>query len=27
LDTVPENMEVKVRKLSKPVEVDAHTYP
>jgi hypothetical protein len=27
LDTVPENMEVKIRKLSKPVEVDAHTYP
>jgi hypothetical protein len=27
LDTVPENMEVKIRKLAKPVEVDAHTYP
>jgi hypothetical protein len=27
LDTVPENMEVKIRKLSNPVEVDAHTYP
>ncbi len=27
LDTVPETMEVKIKKLSKPVEVDAHTYP
>jgi hypothetical protein len=27
LDTVPENVEVKIRKLSKPVKVDAHTYP
>jgi hypothetical protein len=27
LETVPENMEVKIKKLSKPVEVDAHTYP
>jgi hypothetical protein len=27
LDTVPENIEVKIKKLSKPVEVDAHTYP
>jgi hypothetical protein len=27
LDTVPEKMEVKIKKLSKPVEVDAHTYP
>ena len=27
LDTVPENMEVKIKKLAKPVEVDAHTYP
>ena len=27
LNTVPENMEVKIRKLAKPVEVDAHTYP
>jgi hypothetical protein len=27
LDTVPENMEVKIRKLAQPVEVDAHTYP
>jgi hypothetical protein len=27
LDTVPENVEAKIRKLSKPVEVDAHTYP
>jgi hypothetical protein len=26
-DTFPENMEVKIRKLSKPLEVDAHTYP
>jgi hypothetical protein len=27
LDSVPEKMEVKVKKLVKPVEVDAHTYP
>jgi hypothetical protein len=27
LDTVPENIKVKIRKLSKPMEVDAHTYP
>ena len=27
LDSVPENVEVKIRKLSKPVKVDAHTYP
>ena len=27
LDTVPEKMEVKIRKLANPVEVDAHTYP
>lgn len=26
-DTVPENMEVKIKKLAKPVEVDGHTYP
>jgi hypothetical protein len=27
LDTVPEKVEVKIKKLDKPVEVDAHTYP
>ena len=27
LDTVPEKMEVKIKKLANPVEVDAHTYP
>ena len=27
LDTAPEKMEVKIKKLAKPVEVDAHTYP
>jgi len=27
LDTAPETMEVKIKKLAKPVEVDAHTYP
>ena len=27
LDTVPENIEVKIKKLAKPVEVDAHKYP
>lgn len=27
LKTVPEKMEVKIKKLAKPVEVDAHTYP
>jgi hypothetical protein len=27
LDTTPEKMEVKIKKLAKPVEVDAHTYP
>ena len=27
LDTVPENIEVKIKKLAKPMEVDAHTYP
>ena len=27
LDTVPENMEVKIRKLAEPAEVDAHKYP
>lgn len=27
LDSTPEKMEIKIKKLSKPVEVDAHTYP
>jgi hypothetical protein len=27
LDTLPENMEVKIKKLPKPVKVDARTYP
>jgi hypothetical protein len=27
LDTAPETMEVKIKKLANPVEVDAHTYP
>ena len=27
LDAAPEMMEVKIKKLAKPVEVDAHTYP
>ena len=27
LDTAPETIEVKIKKLAKPVEVDAHTYP
>ena len=27
LDTAPEKIEVKIKKLAKPVEVDAHTYP
>ena len=27
LDTVPEKMEVKIKKIAKPVDVDAHTYP
>jgi hypothetical protein len=27
LDAVPEKIEVKIKKLPKPVEVDAHTYP
>jgi hypothetical protein len=27
LDTAPEKMEVKIKKLANPVEVDAHTYP
>lgn len=27
LDSTPEKMEVKIKKLSKPVNVDAHTYP
>ena len=27
LDSTPEKIELKIRKLSKPVEVDAHTYP
>jgi hypothetical protein len=27
LDTVPEKMEVKIKKLAQPIEVDAHTYP
>jgi hypothetical protein len=26
-DAAPESIEVKVKKLSKPVSVDAHTYP
>jgi hypothetical protein len=27
LDTFPENIEVKIRKLAQPVKVNAHTYP
>jgi hypothetical protein len=27
LDTAPEKIEVKIKKLAKPVEVDAHKYP
>jgi hypothetical protein len=27
LDSAPEKMEVKIKKLARPVEVDAHTYP
>jgi hypothetical protein len=27
MDTAPEKIEVKIKKLAKPVEVDAHTYP
>jgi hypothetical protein len=27
LDAIPEKIEVKIKKLPKPVEVDAHTYP
>jgi hypothetical protein len=27
LDSAPEKIEVKIKKLFKPVEVDAHTYP
>ncbi len=27
LDSVPEKIEIKIKKLGKPVEVDAHTYP
>ena len=27
LDTTPEKIEVKIKKLPKPAEVDAHTYP
>jgi hypothetical protein len=27
LDVAPEKIEVKIRKLAEPVEVDAHTYP
>lgn len=27
LDSVPEKMEVKIKKPAEPVEVDAHTYP
>jgi hypothetical protein len=27
LDAVPEKIEVKIKKLAKPVEVDAHKYP
>jgi hypothetical protein len=27
MDSAPEKIEVKIKKLAKPVEVDAHTYP
>ena len=27
MDATPEKIEVKIKKLVKPVEVDAHTYP
>ena len=27
MDAAPEKIEVKIKKLAKPVEVDAHTYP
>jgi hypothetical protein len=27
LDSVPEKIEVKIKKLHKPVKIDAHTYP
>lgn len=27
LEASPENIEVKIKKLSKPTDVDAHTYP
>lgn len=27
LDTTPEKIEVKIRKIAQPIEVDAHTYP
>ena len=27
LDTAPEKIEVKIKKIAKPVEVDAHKYP
>jgi hypothetical protein len=27
LDSAPEKIEVKIKKLAKPVKVDAHTYP
>jgi hypothetical protein len=27
LDSTPEKIELKIKKLAKPVEVDAHTYP
>jgi hypothetical protein len=27
LDTTPEKIEIKIKKLPKPAEVDAHTYP
>ena len=27
LDSISEKMEVKIKKLPEPVEVDAHTYP
>jgi hypothetical protein len=27
LDSTPEKIEVKIKKLAKPVDVDAHTYP
>jgi hypothetical protein len=27
MDSAPEKIEVKIKKLAKPMEVDAHTYP